>query len=106
MLYLVVVVIIKVIIVIFFNVIVAVVFFLLRKRDNKPKLLNGFFNLVPHRFRLSHYLQLRRNQISLAQTFQFDFLPMKLSLHHDIYDKSVDAIVNGKDVLIAKQLSG
>jgi len=52
------------------------------------------------------FVQLRRNQIASAQKFQFDFLPMKLSLHHDIYDKSVDAIVNGKDVLIAKQLSG
>ena len=45
-------------------------------------------------------------QIYKAQKFDFNFLPMNLSLYHDIYDKSVDSLINGKDVVIAKQLQG
>jgi len=52
------------------------------------------------------FVQLTPKQIRNVQSFEFNFLPMSLSLYHDIYDKSVDSLINGKDVLIAKQLQG
>jgi len=52
------------------------------------------------------FVQLTPQQIYKAQKFDFNFLPMNLSLYHDIYDKSIDSLINGKDVVIAKQLQG
>ena len=52
------------------------------------------------------FVQLTPGQIWKAQKLDFHFLPMNLNLYHDIYDKSVDTLINGKDVVIAKQLPG
>jgi len=52
------------------------------------------------------FVQLTPKQIWKAQRFDFNFIPMNLSLYHDIYDKSIDKLINGKDVIIAKQLTG
>ena len=52
------------------------------------------------------FVQLTPGQIWKVQKLDFHFLPMNLNLYHDIYDKSVDELINGKDVVIAKQLQG